>query len=177
MVDLHKLADLIRERNLVDDQIAALIVRPAERSHIGEYIGAAIFGIELHRSANNKGSDGLFTAGPLITRTVNIKWYGRQEYLLDMKSDGVPDYYLVLMGLKGGLASSRGTTNPLLIESVFLFNAADLFSQGCKPGVAASVRKYLWEAAEIYPVPRNNALVLTDEQRSLLSVFARQAPT
>src|SRR5437763_303104 len=96
--DLQQLAALVKERNAVDDQIAALIGRPAERGHTGEYLAAAIFGITLHESAVYKGSDGRFAAGPLAGRSVNVKWYGTQQGLLDLHLEGAPDDYLVLTG-------------------------------------------------------------------------------
>jgi len=181
VADLHKLAQLIRERTLIDNQIAVLVGRPAERGHTGEYIAAAIFGIELHPSATHKGSDGQFTSGPLAGRTVNVKWYNRFASLLDINPLGVPDYYLVLTGPKGSAVSSRGLTNPWVIDYVFLLNAsqviADLTARGVVIGVASSVRTHLWTAAELYPVQNNNSLILTDEQRTLLALFASQSPT
>ena len=41
-----------------------------------------------------------------------------------------------------------------------------------KPGVASSVRKHLWNAAMIYPEQVNQTLILTDEQRNALALFA-----
>jgi len=40
-----------------------------------------------------------------------------------------------------------------------------------KKGIATSVKKRLWEMAEIYPEPRNSQLILTQEQRLLLESF------
>ncbi len=181
MTDLHKLAELIQARTVIDNQIAALLGRPSERGHTGEYIAAAIFGIDLHPSATHKGSDGLFTTGSLAGRTVNVKWYHRLQCILDINPDGVPDYFLVLTGPKSSGGSSRDLTNPWVIEHVFLLTAseviADVQTRGSKIGVATSVRQHLWAAAEIYPVPRNNTLVLTDEQQTLLKLFAHQPPT
>ncbi len=181
MADLHKLAELIRERTLIDNQIAKLLDRPAERGHTGEYIAAAIFDIDLHPSATYKGSDGLFASGPLVGRSVNVKWYNRFSGLLDINPLGVPDYYLVFTGPKSGAVSSRGAINPWVIEYVFLLNAleviADLESRKVAIGIASSVRQHLWAAAEIYPAQSNDALVLTDEQWTLLKLFADKHPT
>ncbi|MCS7301150.1 MAG: hypothetical protein NZ556_06300 [Fimbriimonadales bacterium] len=74
MENLYRLAKLLRQRNLIDYQIAKLIGRPAEKQHLAEYIAAAILDIELHPSANHKGSDGRFRQGELIGRTVEIKY-------------------------------------------------------------------------------------------------------
>jgi hypothetical protein len=35
------------------------------------------------------------------------------------------------------------------------------------------VRQRLWQQAEIYPLPRSKALLLSTEQRRLLALFAR----
>ena len=72
---LRRLASLIRQRNLVDGEIAATISRPAHPGHIGEFVVAAIFDIRLLESATHKGADGHFTHGPLAGRSVNIKKY------------------------------------------------------------------------------------------------------
>src|SRR3954465_3265791 len=91
---LMTLAVLLKERNAIDAQIATLIGRPPEKGHLGEYIAAAIFGIELEHLANAKGIDGHFLAGPLAGKSVNIKYYGKQEGLLAIAAVGSPDYYL-----------------------------------------------------------------------------------
>lgn len=126
MNDLPRLAELVRTRNAVDAEIAAVVGRPALIGHVGEYIAANIFGIELEGSAARKAIDGRFASGPLSGATVNIKWYAKQEGLLDLTPDSLPDYYLVLAGPRQPAASSRGTHRPWLIQSVFLFDANDL---------------------------------------------------
>src|SRR4051794_10887323 len=45
---LARLADLLREKNAIDREIAAVLGRPALQGHAGEYIAAAVFDIELH---------------------------------------------------------------------------------------------------------------------------------
>jgi len=71
-------------------------------------------------------------------------------------------------------ASSPGTTRPLVVDAVYLFDAAavvaDLRSRGLKIGAQSSVRTELWEAAEIYP-RRNPSFPLTSEQRELLALL------
>ena len=97
---LEKLAALLRQRNSIDDAIAALIDRPAHSSHLGEFVAAEIFDIKLAESAVQKGSDGHFTSGPLAGQSVNVKKYSLDNGILDIRSDpnAVPNYYLVLTG-------------------------------------------------------------------------------
>lgn len=172
---LNRLAALIKERNRVEVEITAIINRPALMGPIGEYIAAQVFDITLHDSASNKASDGAFNSGPLAGRSVNVKWYGRQEGMLDINPNGIPDYYLVLAGPPATAMSSKGMTRPWIIHSVFLFEAAPLVATlqaaNVKIGTAAGVKKALWEAAEIYPTQRNPALPLTAVQRAQLSLF------
>ena len=108
-------------------------------------------------------------------KTVNVKRYGKREGLLDINREALPDFYLVITGPKASAVSSRGTTRPWLISYVYLFNAARVIGalkrRGVKIGVATSVQRELWEAAEIYPTPRNSQLMLSDEQRSQLTLF------
>ena len=89
MQDLQDLAEAIRRRNEADAAIARIIGRPAEKGHIGEFIAAGVFGIDLEASAAHKGSDGRFVDGPLRGRSVNIKFYGKQEGMLDIRLDAL----------------------------------------------------------------------------------------
>ena len=159
MTAVDRVAGLIQERNRIDAELSAYIGRPALTGHLGEWIAAQIFGV----------SDGRFGDG----RTVGVRWYTKREGLLDLKEDG-PDLYLVLTGPKAAPASSRGTTRPLVVDAVYLFDAAavldDLRSRGRKIGVASSVRAELWDAAEVYP-RRNTSFPLSGEQRELLALF------
>jgi len=170
---LQSLVRTIKRKNIVDAEIAQIIERPAERSHAGEYIASLIFNIELEKSASAKSIDGHFTSGNLTGRTVNIKWYGKQERILDISKEDSPDFYLVMTGPKSVSPSSRGATRPWLISYVFLFDSAKLIQDlnNVKQGIATSVKKRLWETAEIYPEPRNTQLILTQEQRLLLGSF------
>ena len=173
---LEKLADLLGQRNQIDNQIARLIDRPAHAGHLGEFIAAEIFDIELADSAVQKGSDGHFALGNLAGKSVNVKKYSLQEGLLDIRPDALPDFFLVLTGPRGQAASSRGTTQPWTIESVFLFEAEPLFEEvsrrGLKIGVATSVRRQYWDEAQIYPTQANQTLILTPDQKRLLALFA-----
>lgn len=171
--ELELLSALIKQRNAIDKDISEIIGRPAERGHIGEFVAAEIFDIELHESATHKGSDGVFRRGKLAGRTVNIKSYGKREGILDMKRKDPPDFYLVLTGPKTAAMSSRGATRPWVISSAFLFNHHELVSQlSVKIGIATSVKRNFWGEAEIYPNPNNGMLVLNPEQRSMLEMFS-----
>jgi hypothetical protein len=95
---LAQVATLLRERNAIDVELARLINRPMTSGHLGEWIAAQIFNIELEASAVAAGIDGRFRSGPLQSRTVNIKWYLKREGLLDTMESDTLDYYLVLTG-------------------------------------------------------------------------------
>jgi hypothetical protein len=126
--DLEQLANLIKKRNLLENEITALIGRPAQIGHIGEHIAAEVFKIALEESASQKGIDGHFIDEPLAGRSVNVKWYAKREGLLDI-THSPPDYFLVLTGPKSKTMNSRGQVRPWLIESVFLFEANSLVTQ------------------------------------------------
>lgn len=168
MNDVVRVAELIRERNRVDAALSACIRRPALPGHLGDWIAAQIFGVELEQQTTVEGVDGRFADG----RTVNIRWYPKRDDLLDLREDG-PDCYLVLTGPR----SPAEMVRPLVIDAVYLFDAAtvvaDLRARGRKVGVASSVRGHLWEAAEVYP-RHNPAFVLTLEQRELLALFSHR---
>ncbi len=173
---LEHLASLIGGRNEIEAKISAIIGRPAHSGHIGEFVASGIFDIELAESAAQKGIDGHFSSGPLAGKSVNIKKYSTDQGLLDIVLESPPDFYLVLTGLRIPPVSSRGTTQPWTIESVFLFDAASLVQQlrqrGVKIGVATSVRRHQWDEAEIYPSANNRALRLTSDQTSMIQMFS-----
>ena len=177
MDDLLQLSKLIKTRNQLEEEITAIIGRPALIGHIGEYIASKIFAIDLEESASQKSIDGHFTMDPLRGYSVNIKWYGKYESILDITPDALPDFYLVLTGAKSSAMSSRGQTRPWLIKSVYLFDAPELFAalrkRGVKIGIATSVRQQHWQEAEIYPGQRNDRLLLSDGQRRLLALFGQ----
>jgi hypothetical protein len=176
VTDLERLAQLIRTRNAVDEEIAAVIGRPALAGHIGEYVAARVFDIDLEASAARKAIDGRFRSGPLAGASVNIKCYAKLEGLLDLAPSSPPDYYLVLVGPRSAAASSRGGMRPWLIHSVFLFDANRLLHQlglrGVKVGIATSVARQLWDEAAVYPAQQNMDLVLSETQRRTLGLFA-----
>ena len=105
---LQHLASLVGQRNSLDARIAEALGRPALSGHFGEYVASIVFGIELHSSAAQRGSDGVFTSGVLTGRRVEIKYYPLNEGLLDLKVDGGPDFYLVMTGPRKAAGSSRG---------------------------------------------------------------------
>ena len=167
MEQLQQLAELIRQRNRIDDAIADLIGRPAEKGHISEYIAAIIFDIELCGSKTNPGADGYFRSGALAQKSVDIKYLARKAQSgnwLNRKQR--PDYYLVLTGLYIPPGSSKGQKRPFVIDYVFLFDRSTILSlQG------NNIPIELWNAAEIYPQPRNPLLTLTEQQREMLRLF------
>ena len=179
MEDLRELATLLARRNDIEAAISALIRRPATAGHIGEFIAARIFNIRLEPSAAHKASDGYFIEGPLAGRCVDVKFYGRQEGLLAIQQRAQPDYFLVLTGPEVAPSSSRGGVRPALIEHVYLFSGQELGDsirrRGVQFGVAASIPKAEWHAAEIFPSQTNRALALTAEQKDLLSLFSGKA--
>ena len=175
---LRRLSSLVKQRNAVDQEISAILDRPAHTGHLADFIAARIFQIALLESASHKGMDGHFTDGPLAGRSVNIRFASKNDGLLNMNLDSPPDFYLVMTGPKTQPASSRGTTSPWVISSAFLFDASDLLQRlnkrGVKIGIATSVARYFWDEAEIYPRPSNPVLRPTSEQRSLLDMFREQ---
>lgn len=176
---LRQLAKLIFSRNEIDKEISAIIGRPAEKGHIGEFIAAQIFDIELATSASNRGHDGVFRTGPLSGCTVNVKLYSSNQGILDINPDIWPDYYLVLAGPRKSALSSKGCTLPLVVAEVYLFQTRELIRElsltGSKLGVATSVRRELWDKAQIYPHQANKAITLTSRERELIQLFGDES--
>jgi len=172
---LAELATALRIKNQADSAIATIVGRPCERGHVGEYIASIIFDIDLETRANVKAIDGRFKRGALSGNTVNIKWFGKLEYILDICTQTpFPDYYLVLTGPESPPVSSRSHARPWTINYVFLFEHVSLvnFLTGkVKIGIATSVIKMLWDAAEAYPKPNNPLLTLGEAQRGMLALF------
>ena len=90
---------------------------------------------------------------------------------MNIKIDALPDYYLILTGPE----TASSISSPWVIETIFLFHAGDLLNalreRGVQIGNGTSVTGPLWERAEIYPVARNNRLLVGDEERKLLVLF------
>jgi hypothetical protein len=170
MEQLQQLAELIRQRNRIDDAIADLIGRPAEKGHISEYIAAIIFDIELCSSKTNCGADGYFRSGALAGRSVEIKYLALDEGGLLYTSTPpkyLADFYLVLTGPRASAASSKGRKRPFVIDYVYLFDQSTIVQSPDPPRAS-------WNAAEIYPQPRNPLLTLTEQQREMLRLFGSQ---
>jgi len=176
MEELENLARLLITRNQIDALISSMINRPAINGHIGEYIAGKIFDIKLNDNARDKGTDGVFNTGSLATKSVNIKLYGKQEGLLDVNLNALPDYYLVMTGPKSPAISSRGKHRPCVIDHVYLFKSDDLKEKfGIKKfGVATSIKNAFWEKAEIYPKAQNQYLSLSEDKKDLLKMFGEK---
>ncbi|MGH8886680.1 MAG: hypothetical protein ACRDYX_16215 [Egibacteraceae bacterium] len=173
---LERVARFVARRNEIDAELGVVMDRPMTTGHLGEWIAAQVFDLMLEHSAAAKGIDGRFASGSLEGRTVNVKWYGKREGILDISEHPYLDYYLVMTGRRSAAASSRGSVRPLVIESVYLFDASRLLpmlhAAGRTIGVATSIRAHLWEAAEISPRPNNPELPLTRAQIQALELFA-----
>jgi hypothetical protein len=174
-----RIAALLQERNSIDASIAKIIDRPVTAGHLGEWIASQIFDITLEESAATQGFDGRFRSGTLRGCTVNIKWYMKRTGLLDTTEFPGLDYYLVLTGPPSPAGSSRGITRPWCIQAVFLFEAHQVrtgqAARGVRSGIASSVIKKHWDAAEIYPQARNTLLTATPEQVQMLRMFPAPA--
>jgi hypothetical protein len=170
------IAALLHERNSIDASIARVIGRPVTAGHLGEWIASQIFGIALEESAANQGFDGRFRSGALEGRTVNIKWCMKRTGLLDTTEFPDLDYFLVLTGPPAPAGTSRGISRPWCIQAVFLFNARDVYAeqaaQGVRSGIASSVIRTHWDAAEIYPQTGSHLLTATPEQVRMLQMFS-----
>ncbi|MFG1859032.1 hypothetical protein ACGFJT_44855 [Actinomadura geliboluensis] len=173
---LERISELLTGRNAIDEEIAAIIQRPMTAGHLGVWIASRIFDIELEESATNSAFDGRFRVGPLRGRTVNVKWYLKQEGILDTSSSATLDYYLVLTGPRSAAGSSRAGTRPWCLRAVYLFDAERLRDEqdarGVKTGVASSVLRRQWDEAEIYPRDCNPLLRVSAHQVELLKLLA-----
>jgi hypothetical protein len=91
---IDRIASLLQERNALDRSIAGLIDRPMTAGHLGEWIAARIFDIELEPSAVAAAIDGRFRSGPLVTAHRQREMYLKREGLLDMTDSAALDHYL-----------------------------------------------------------------------------------
>lgn len=175
MNQLVELAGLLKQYNLIGNQIAAIIGRPAQIGHVGEFIAAQIFDIVLEPAANAKAIDGKFQTGSLTGHTVNIKWYAKQENCLDITPTALPDYYLVFTGPKSPTMTSLSGSRPWLIQAVYLFEARQLVAalrkQGANIGIATSVKAGVWRDAMLYPQQHSPLYQLSDQQKVMLALF------
>lgn len=170
-----EVAILLRERNTIDAQIARITNRPVVSGHLGEWLAGQLFDIDLETNAVTKAIDGRFTTGNLVGKTVNVKWYGKREGMLDMTASDVLDYYLVFTGPKATSLTSVGGVRPMRIDACYLFDARALLAghreRGLKIGVASSVRAAAWDEAEIYPRANNPQLLVDADAHRLLQLF------
>jgi len=105
-----------------------------------------------------------------------VKYYGRQEGLLDLPThDDHPDFYLVLAGPTSPPGASKDGLRPFVIDAVFLFESVTLVpalrKRGVRLGTATSVASSFWKEAMLFPEARSSLLSLSPEQFSLLSNF------
>ena len=174
---LDGLSALVARRNAVSTEIAAILGRPAQLGHLGEFVASVLFDIDLAPSANNKGFDGRFTQGLLAGKSVDVKTYAKREGIIDLRMQDLPDYYLILSGPRAPAASSKGQDRPWVIDGIHLFDAQmlveSLLSRSLKVGIAASVAAAYWVAAEVYPSPTCKLLEVRDDQRVWLESFGR----
>src|SRR5438309_3434301 len=175
MNDLPQLASLLKSRATIDYKIATIIGHPTQVQSVGEYIASIIFGIALTGEIEaHKNSDGRFTRGPLAGQTVDVQWRTKHDGILHLKTDPLPDYYLVFVGSKEATAL-HSLSIPWVIKSVYLFHSAELLKalreRGVQLGTGTSITGPLWERAEIYPAQRNNQLILSNDERTLLALF------
>jgi len=170
---LEALAGLLRARNGINTEIVRLIGRPASTGNLGEFIASLVFDIKLAASGVNPGNDGIFGSGPLRGKTVNVKMYSQDDALLDV-SVHEADYYLVLRGPRSG-ATKGMRTLPFRIDSVYLFEMVTLrnwlLQAGVGVGVATSIRRHVWDAAQVYPDWPASPITLSREQVLLLQLF------
>jgi len=177
---MKRLSDLTQHlSNLNDtmDEVFHLIGESCEKGHVGEFIASEIFDIELFFKKTIKRTDGIFRAGPLIGKNVNIKFYPKREGILDLPTTlpdpPPPDYYLVLTGPKG--KRGKKEPRPWVIDAVYLFDAKaivkNLRKRDVNVGVASSVKNELWTDAEIYPTQRFMSITLSTKQKKMLRLF------
>jgi hypothetical protein len=170
---LDALASLIRARDAINSEIVRLIGRPASTGNLGEFIASRVFDIHLAATGVHPGNDGAFASGPLAGKTVNIKMYSQDDALLDVGMHEA-DYYLVLRGPRPGSVKGANTL-PFRIDSVYLFEMValreELLYSGVKVGIATSVKRHMWNAAQIHPAVPGSPMSLSAEQTELLSLF------
>ncbi len=80
MNDLSRLASLIKQRNVVGEQITAIVGQPALIGHVGEYIASCIFGIEMEHSAVAKGIDPDFPVTSGFQERESVQWWLRRRF-------------------------------------------------------------------------------------------------
>lgn len=82
MTNQHQLdwvAKLIAQHNAVDAEISAIIGRPALPGHLGEWIAAHVFELQLESSAAAKSIDGRSTLVPASMKRTRRSWSRRSS--------------------------------------------------------------------------------------------------
>ena len=122
-----------------------------------------------------QGAAGEFTSGPLAGRSVSVRNYSTDQGVLDIRLDALPDFFLVLTG-RGrprrhpAAPPSRGPSNRPTCSRRPRSSSSSV-ARGVKIGVATSVRRHIWDDAEIYPSPNNGTLRLTPALISMIALF------
>lgn len=156
MEDIESLAELLKERNMIDSKIVGIIHRPAEKGHMAEWIASQAFPIELNDKANRRDDDGVFTDGELKGKKVDVKFHSLNEHLINLNKEAAEDVWLlVFTGPYEPAGHPRKKNRPFRITNTYLFNEKelcnDLKKQKRKVGVGTSLKREYWEKAEIYP--------------------------
>ena len=180
MEDLTHLADLIRIRNFVNSSVSKIIRGPAESGRIAEYVASQIFDIKLAEIFVEKAIDGYFEpSSPLAGQSVNVKFRSSSSRRLNLIDSGDlahhPRYYLAFRGPTIPKSLGHEKMLPFVIEVVYLFSAPDLIAAMQAEGeikFGPAIKKQYWDRAKIYPQQVNEDLILTDEQRAALALFA-----
>jgi hypothetical protein len=160
-MSVEQLATLLRERRALDERIAKITGRNADRDDIGRSLARDVFGVVFAGDA-----DGNFSGGPLAGKRVGVHWYGPKDSSIDISGEPV-DYVLIF----------RGGEDAWSIAEVCLFDVdalrQRLRARGTPPGPVVGVRQTDFEEARIFPTHASRLLPLSAEQRQKLSLFAR----
>ncbi len=157
----EQLANLLRERRALEERIAKITGRNADRDDIGRSLASEVFGIAFSGNGN-----GTFASGPLAGKRVGVRWYGPKDSSIDTGGEPV-DYVLIF----------RGGEEAWSIAEVCLFEIAALrerlLGRGTPPGPVVGVRQTDFEDSRIFPSHASHLLPLSAEQRQKLSLFVR----
>ena len=154
-----------------------MIGRPCLTGHLGEWLASRLFDIELCGSATQAGFDGRFRSGPLMGKSVNVKWYLKQANVIDLteKVENRPDFYLVMTGPRSREPNSKLSSRPWAVDFAYLYEARslheDLEGRGLFIGVGSSIRTELWGPAQVYPPTPDSPLEVPSEQEESLKMF------
>ncbi len=141
-----------------------------------------MFDIQLAEKFVNKAIDGWFrTPAALACASVNVKYRSSSSKRLDIKNsvdlNDHPRFYLAFRGPKLLKGPASEKTLPFVIDAVYLFDSHELIPAILAEGganIGSAVKAVYWKATQIYPEQVNQALILSDEQRAALRLFAPQ---